>query len=589
MLNIITARAGDIDFSLERGKMLSMLSEKVIKDWQREFNAAVGHRGRFEELFKDAGRERGGWVKRPWETLDSDLPEKIEARVSELKKKGTKALGFVAMGGESSIIGQSTKDLINVSSTASAKWKRVLTGRRFNEIQWVIVSKSGSTKETKSNAAYLETCYHQAGLDPKLHLTYFTDPRTPLEQEKAKQGFRVEHRELKDQTTVGGRNTLVNTPTLLAYAWRNPGRLRAMLKALTTAHQSGTNQEDRWIKAAAEAVAFMKEGRNKLALISPKWLNQELWIWLQQNPEESLGKNGCGFTVYTSRPDLETLSRTKDTKWVFVEFRIAGQENQTKEYAEQVRQKGHPLVTIEVSEKEKIFIPQVVSYGWMKFVATVGALWEINFSDQPPVEEYKKLMWEKQLQLDDAIIPAGNAVVKEKNITLVYDGLRPFLTSEQEKELEKLRSTGISVAKVYRKLLEMTRSKLDAQVLAYYDDTSPEVEKALEEISQKILHKKLGCAAKWGEGTGVLHGLFVNWYSGPLHQIPIHIVATDHEQPEVLYPEGDQILKEGAVAAHRSLVQADRPSMMLIVHGKLDQKDSVMERFYQEVGSTSFT
>jgi hypothetical protein len=551
-----------------------MIPETVISSLEKEFNAAIGQRGRFEDLFKDAGKERGGWVHRPWEILDSDLPEKIETRVSELKKRGTKTLGFVAMGGESSIIGQSTENLINISSTAPAKWKRVLAGRNLNEIQWMIVSKSGSTKETKSNAGYLETCYRQVGLDPKFYLTYFTDPGTSLEQEKTQQGFRVERRELKDQTTVGGRNTLVNTPTLLAYTWRNPGRLRSMLKSLTTAHQSSPNHEDRWIKAAAEATSFIKEGRRKLALILPPWLNHELWIWLQQNPEESLGKHGRGFTVYTTRPDLATLSRTKDTKWVFIEFRLADQENQTKEYAEQVRQKGHPLVTIEVSEKEKNFIPQVVSYGWMKFVAAVGALWEINFSDQPPVEEYKKLMREKQLQLDDAIIPAGNAVVKEKNITLVYDGLLPFLTPEQQKELEKLKPTGTSAAGVYLKLLEMTRSKLDAQALAYYDDTSPKVEKILEGISQEILHKKLGYAAKWGEGTGVLHGLFVNWYSGPLHQIAIHIVATDHEQPNPSYPEGSRILKEGAVAAHRSLVEAKRPSVMLIVHGKLDQKTS---------------
>lgn len=557
----------------------------TISDLTKEFNANPGHRGRFEELFKDAGRERGGWVKRPWEILDSDLPEKIEARVNELKKKGTKLLGFVAMGGESSIIGFSFHTILNVSSTSPRKIHRLITDRNLKEIQWLVVSKSGSTKETKSNAEYLIKLYGQAGLDSKKYFTFFTDPGTPLEQEKIKQGHRVEHRELNDQTIVGGRNTLVNTPTLIAYAWRYSGCLRKMLQAITESHRLEENAEDSWIKAAAEIVNHCQKGAHQLVVIMPEWLREELWVWIQQNPEESLGKKNRGFTVYTTRPDLTTLQQFKDRGLVFVEFRVAGQESQTKEYADQVRQKGHPLVTIEVPEKEKNFIPQVVSYGWMKFVAAAGALWEINFSDQPPVEEYKKLMREKKLELEDATETAQGAIAKDQKVTLVYDGLLPFLNNAQIEEIKKLQSSQAAPAKIYAALLKATRTQLNAQTLAYYDDVDDETARTLETITQELLHKKFGYAAKWGEGTGVLHGLFVNWYSGPLHQIPVHIVATEHEQPNPAYPEGAQILKEGAVAAHRSLAQAKRPSVMLIVGGKLDSKVFVIREFYQEVES----
>ena len=119
--------------------------------------------------------------------------------------------------------------------------------------------------------------------------------------------------------------------------------------------------------------------------------------------------------------------------------------------------------------------------------------------------------------------------------------------------------------------MQWTSPKLDAQTLAYYDDVDEQTAARLEHLTHDVLHRQMGYAAKWGEGTGVLHGLFVNWYSGQLHQIPVHIVAAKHdEQPELRYDKGGEILIEGAVAAHRALVEAKRPSIMLIVNGELD-------------------
>ncbi|GEM_PF-361457 len=581
-----------------------IMTYMIYSEIARQFNAPVGGRGIFEELFKDkdpkTGQplERGGWVHRPWEILKFDLPEQIERRVNELKTEGVQTLGFVAMGGESSIIGPSTDSILNISSTSPRKLRRLIGNRDLKAIRWFVVSKSGGTKETKNNAAYLERLYQQKGLDPQRYITYVTDPGTEMEKEKSKEGFTVEHRELGDQTTVGGRNTLVNNPTLLAYAWRNPGDLRKMLLALTGAHTFGQKTEDPWIKAAAEVAPLMQKGRSKLAVILPEKLRQDLWIWLQQNPEESLGKKNSGFTVYTSRPDLRTLKSMADAGWIFVEFQVAGEEAATQEYAGQAKKDGHPVIVIPIKGENPLFIPQVVSYGWMKFVSVVGALSGINFSDQPPVEEYKKLMRQKELHLQDAISHAGTAVARDAKITLVYDGLLPFLADENnkdkdydyaekrkalEEEIERLKAKDASPAAIFAKLLRSTSWKFDAQTLAYYDDVDEVTAGILERVSQEQIHQGLGFAGKWGEGTGVLHGLFVNWFSGRLHQIPIQVIAADRDQPELSYPAGAQILEEGAVAAHLSLVEAKRPSVMLIVNGRLDDNAGVIERFFEEV------
>ncbi len=580
------------------------LLEKMKLRWlASEFLAPAGQRGRFEELFKDGGQERGGWVHRIEEVLGTPWPEEIEAEVRRLKEQGVEALGFVGMGGESSIIGSisgsPTASLLNIGSTAPAKWTRLLEGRELSKMRWYVVSKSGSTTETRRNAEYLERRYLQAGLEAKDHITYVTDPGTELERLKAGQGFVVKRRELNSQTSIGGRNTLANYPTLLAERWwRDYERLRGMLTTVRETHAFADLADDPWIKAAVEAAPLISGGRRKVALIQPESIRQAQWVWEQQNPEESLGKQGKGFTVFTTPPDLATLRRMQDGGWLFVEFRLPqphGFAEPARQYAEQARADGHPVITIEVPEVPNAswrsidFGRQITAYGWMKFVAMLGGLWEVNFSDQPPVEAYKALMRSKQLTLDDAIHPAEEqqAVASGGGVTLVYDGLLPFLSEPQRAELARLLADDASPAeKIYAKLLEFTRAQLDTQTLAYYDDVDNRAGPWLDHVTQEILHRGMGYAAKWGEGSGVLHGLFVNWYSGPLHQIPIHIVSRQHAlRPDPAYPDGSRTLIESAVAAHRALVGARRPSVMLVVDDPLDERTrGRVQGFFKQVG-----
>ena len=181
------------------------ITRTLIRKLAQEFAAPPGRRGGFEPLFKDHGKERGGWVHRVAEVLASRWPEEIAERACELQARGFETLGFIAMGGESSILGPTDAHLLSVSTTAPAAFKRLLAGRDLRKIYWFIVSKSGATRETLSNAAYLERCHRHAGLEPHRFITYVTDPSPTGNPFTAKtgEGFHVEHRELGGHTTVG--------------------------------------------------------------------------------------------------------------------------------------------------------------------------------------------------------------------------------------------------------------------------------------------------------------------------------------------------------------------------------------------------
>jgi hypothetical protein len=568
------------------------------------FAAPIGQRGRFEALFQDGGAERGGWVHRAAAVLASDLPERLEARVVGYRAEGVTRLACIAMGGEASIIGPSSESLLAIASTAPAMFRVLLRDGDLSHTRWFIISKSGSTKETRNNASYVELRYRAIGLDPTQFLIYVTDPNThPDSIDQHTEGYAVERRELPDaagqeQTSVGGRNTLINTPTLLARAWQfaqsqtdiPPGAIagyvRGLLQAQEDAHVYTPGRVDHWVRAAQQvAQAFSNGSPTKIALVQPAWMRADQWVWQQQNPEESLGKQGAGCTVYTTCPDLATLAAHHDTSWVFVALQVQGDvaDATATAYVEAARAQDHPVVTIPVAGATQDVAEHVAAFGWMKFVAVLGAIWNINFSNQPPVEKYKARMREKTLTLDDAIGPAGDAVSVGDGITLIYDGLLALVPDEQRAAILQLQQAQAATTDIYAALLRALPA-LDAQTIAYYDMAAGDVETWLERLTQDEMHRAMGYAAKWGEGTGVLHGLFVNWFSGCPHQIPIHIVAKEHALLQPPYPEGGQVLQEGAIAAHLALVEERRPSVMLIVDGQLDTSGrAAVGQFFADV------
>lgn len=546
----------------------------------RSFAAPVDNRGEFEPLFRDPeakNADRGGWVSRPWE-LNSDPAylDGVEAEAAALREKFDRMV-IVGMGGESSIVGpdQSAngKTMTVVANTSPEKLQRAaysLTPAELQRTVFYVISKSGGTSETLANLDLITGLLRSQGIDPKTHIVYVTDPGTSLAQRGEKEGIPVRSREYKDNTNTGGRNTLVNFPTLLALAFLTPGAARAQVKAIVENHAQTPTAADPWVQAASRLSAAMQTGVTKMAALEPESLRAQLSVWQQQNVEESLGKNGQGLTVYTQVPPLEALAQNANRDWVFVELQIAGREQETAPLAQAYRAAGYEVITVPVPGGTAA--PTAVSYGWMKLVAFLGALNGINFSNQPAVESYKSIMKAGNLSLEATERKAWGALAMATGggVTVSFDGLMPFLTEAQRLQVARLvKEEKTSPAEILGRVLADVRGRTPALrdlTLAYYEDAEPQTAEFLTDLSVRY-QAATGDAVKWGEGTGVLHGPFGNWFSGPLHQIPIHIVTREKGD---FYAKGSTRLQEGAVAAHEALLKAGRPSVLVVLDADLD-------------------
>jgi len=560
----------------------------------QSFSSSVNNRGEFEPLFRDPeadNADRGGWVTRPWELNgDPAYLDAVETEAAGVREKFDRMV-VVGMGGESSIVGPDQtvngKSMTVVANTSPEKLQRAaysLTPAELRRTVFYVISKSGGTSETLANLDLITRLLRSYGIDPKAHIVYVTDPGTSLAQRGEKEGIPVKSREHKDNTSTGGRNTLVNFPTLLALAFLTPGAARAQVKAIVENHAQTPTAADPWVQAASRLSAAMQTGVTKMAALEPDSLRTQLGVWQQQNVEESLGKDGKGLTVYTQAPPLDVLALNANRDWVFVELQMADRENETAPIAQAYRDAGYEVITVPVPAGAAA--PVVASYGWMKMVAFLGALNDINFSNQPAVESYKSIMKSGSLSLKatEDKARAADALVSAEGLTVSFDGLLPFLSEAQRQRVGRLLSEKkTSPAEILgRVLADVRREKptLRDLTLSYYEDAEPQTAEFLTDLSARY-QAATGDAVKWGEGTGVLHGLFVNWFGGPLHQIPVHIVTREKGD---FYAKGSTLLQEGAVAAHEALVKAGRPSVLVVLDADLDAAGRrTVGRFFGEV------
>jgi glucose-6-phosphate isomerase len=558
------------------------------------FAAPVNNRGDFEPLFRDPeakNADRGGWVNRPWELNDDPAYlDSIEAEAAAVRGRFDRMV-VVGMGGESSIVGPDQtadgKTLTVVANTSPEKLQRAvysLTEAELRRTVFYVISKSGGTSETLANLDLITGLLRSRNIDPKQQIVYVTDPGTSLAQRGEKEGVPVRSREYKENTNTGGRNTLVNFPTLLALAFLRPGAAKAQVAAIVQNHARTPTAADPWVQAANRLTAAMQTGVTKMAALEPESLRAQVGVWQQQNVEESLGKDGKGLTVYTQVPPLDVLTRSANRDWVFVELQIAGRENETAPIAQAYREAGFEVVTVPVPAGEAA--PVAASYGWMKMVAFLGALNDINFSNQPAVESYKSIMKAGNLSLEATERKAWGALAMATGggLTVSFDGLMPFLAEAQRQRVGRLLREGKTPpAEILGRVLADVRGRnpsLRDVTLSYYEDADAQTAEFLNDLAARY-QQTTGDAVKWGEGTGVLHGLFVNWFGGPLHQIPVHVVTRDKGG---FYTKGSALLQEGAVAAHEALVKAGRPSVLVVLDADLDASGRrAVGRFFGDV------
>ena len=137
-----------------------------------------------------------------------DLPETSRELLPTLDALAAKFRGrdvvLCGMGGSSlapEVIGATYKKELFVFDLTDPNYAAHILKSDLKNSVIVVSSKSGSTVETASQRAAMESALLSQGLDPKNHIVFVTDPGSPLDQEVRAGGYTV----INADPNVGGR------------------------------------------------------------------------------------------------------------------------------------------------------------------------------------------------------------------------------------------------------------------------------------------------------------------------------------------------------------------------------------------------
>jgi glucose-6-phosphate isomerase len=155
-----------------------------------------------------------------------DLPEASVAllpRIAEVAAqfKDKNRVVLCGMGGSSlgpEVITLTYKKEIFIFDSTDPNYAQHALSGDLKSTAVVVSSKSGSTIETSAQKSLFQAAFTAAGLNPKEHIFFVTDPESPLDKEVRAQGFAV----INADPNVGGRFSVLSafglTPTALAGA-----------------------------------------------------------------------------------------------------------------------------------------------------------------------------------------------------------------------------------------------------------------------------------------------------------------------------------------------------------------------------------
>ncbi len=322
-----------------------------------------------------------------------DLPQSSTALLpllSEITKKFAFHTRVVlcGMGGSSlgpEVIAKSFgKELFIFDSTDPQYAQHALTGDLSTTVV-IVSSKSGSTIETSSQRALFTQAFEAAGLDPRNHMLFITDPGSPLDQEVRSENYTV----INADPNVGGRFSVLGA------------------FGLTPAAFIGAPVSDIVAQAQAEKLHFVANPQSVLdvayafAVIAGQYLAftdngsqlPGLSDWIEQLIAESTGKDATG--------RLPIATESLEDARVGGSFTIAFAGT------------GADLIAEGPLGAHFIF--------WEWVTALLGVAFKIDPFNQPNVTEAKE-QTAACLQEWNNIIPVMTPQVSEKSVDIFGDG-----------------------------------------------------------------------------------------------------------------------------------------------------------------------
>ena len=380
-----------------------------------------------------------------------DLPESSRELLPLLDALSAKFRGrdviLCGMGGSSlapEVIAGTHKKDIFVFDLTDPNYAAHALKRDLSNSVVVVSSKSGSTIETASQRAAMESALKSQNLDPKAHLVFVTDPSSPLDKEVRESGYTV----VNADPNVGGRFS-----ALTAFG-------------LVPATLIGVDPSVLLDSASAQRVELLKSENVAIDLAYLMFTKSEQFIafadskelpglsdWIEQLIAESTGKDQKGRLPVVISNTNEAIG----SKQILVSFSNNGDLNVNGDLGE-----------------------HFITWEWA--TALLGVALEIDPFNQPNVTEAKN---------------ATSELLKEWNNRLPALPLGNF---DKDVELK-----GSDVASELRELISNTKGYI--AILAYLDRREDaallELRKVLAERSGKPV--TFGWGPRFQHSTGQFH------------------------------------------------------------------------------------
>lgn len=324
---------------------------------------------------------RLGWLD-VLDRMQGELPA-LRAFADEVADAGYETVVLLGMGGSSlapevlySTFGRGERglDLIVLDATDPAQIRGIAERIVLERTLFIVASKSGSTVETLSHAAYFWSL-----LPDGSHFVAITDPGSGLERLAAAYGFRCTFLNPDD---IGGRYAALSLFGLVPAAL-----IGADLEAFVAearGMQEACKAEDPAENPGAWLGAVLGEGalhgRDQVTFVLPPAVDT-LGYWVEQLIAESTGKQGKGIVPIEGEP-LGALEVYGDRR-LFVALGAAPEDAPG---LEALAAAGHPVVRLPF---EGVYQLGAEFYRWEFATAIACQILEINAFDQPNVQEAK--------------------------------------------------------------------------------------------------------------------------------------------------------------------------------------------------------